>query len=77
MTLSTSAVAVCCSRASCSSSLSSTTSLSAPLRGSELLTTLGELRLFNFDDLGRRDLAGLPLALERRFIASPVQDRAS
>jgi hypothetical protein len=27
--------------------------------------------------LGRRDLAGLPLALEWRLIASPVQDRAS
>ena len=36
-----------------------------------LLATFDGLRLFDFDDLGRRDLDSLPLALERRFIAYP------
>ncbi len=39
-----------------------------------LLAAFDGVLLFDFADLGRRDLADLPLALEWRFIASPVQD---
>jgi hypothetical protein len=49
--------------------VSRTTSLSAPLHDAWLLRTFGEMRPFDFDDLGYRDLARFPLALERRFIA--------
>ncbi len=53
------------------SASSSATSVSAPLRGGRLPATLGRLRLFDFDDLGRRDLARSPLDLEWRLIAFP------
>ena len=76
MIRSTSAVAVCCSSASCNSRLSWVTSVSAPVRDGRLPATFGGLCRFDFDDLGRRDLAGLPLALEWRLIASPVPDTA-
>jgi hypothetical protein len=42
-----------------------------------LPAAFGGLRLWDFDDLADRDLAGLPLAFEWRFIASPMQDRPS
>jgi hypothetical protein len=67
-----SAVALCRSSASCNSRLSWTTSVSAPGRNERLPLAFG-LRLFDFGDLERRDLAGSPLALVWRLIASPVQ----
>src|SRR5262249_35620083 len=66
ITLSTSAVAVCCSRVSCSSRRSCATSVSWP-EAEELLWRTA-FRVFT---LRLRALAGLLLALERRRIAHP------
>jgi hypothetical protein len=71
MILSTLEVAVYCSSASYNSRFSSATSVSAPPPDEPLPAALGRLWLSDFDDLGRRDLAGLPLALVRHFIAYP------
>ena len=70
ISLSTSEVAVCCSRASFRSRASRATSI-WPIRD-ELRrgAALGALRPFSFNALRRRALAGLPPALEGFFIAS-------
>ena len=61
---------ICGSRsASRNSRLSCTTSVSAAPPDVRLLVAFVGARPFDFDDLGRRGLAGLLLALERRFIA--------
>jgi hypothetical protein len=71
ITRSTSEVAVCCSSASCNSRLICTTSVFAAPPDVRLLVAFVGARPFDFDDLERRGLACLPLALERRFIAYP------
>jgi hypothetical protein len=68
MTLSTSAVAACCSSASSRSRLSRATSAWAP--GGEPRRALDALRPFAVNALRGRALAGLLPALERLFIAS-------
>src|SRR5262249_49914458 len=78
MIFETSAAALCCSRASSRSRVSRATSVSCP--ATEALRApadSGALRRFDVTALGRRDLAGLPPALERRLIAFPkAQDKA-
>ena len=71
MALSTSEVAVCCSTASPSSRVSRATSVTS---GAELErgAGFGALPRFGSGAFWRRPLAGLPPALERFFIASPV-----
>ena len=76
MTLSTSAVATCCSCASFSSRASRATSVSGPVELRDR-TAIGALRRFGVIVLRRCDLVDLPPALERRLIAFPeAQDKA-
>src|SRR6516165_8134037 len=76
MTLSTSAVAICCSRASFSSRVSRATSVSGLVELRER-TAFGASRRSGFVVLRRCDLADWPPALERRLIAFPeAQDKA-
>ena len=65
------AVAACCSTDLRRSRLSSATSVSARRCDGRVPAGFDEVRLLDFDDFGRRDRAGLSLALERRFIACP------
>src|SRR6516164_230383 len=72
MTLSTSAVATCCSRASFSSRVSRATSVSWPAtKEPRAPTDSGALRRFDVTTLWRCDLARSRPALERRLIAFP------
>ena len=81
MILSTSPVAVCCSRASSRSRVSRATSVSSPggddLDDLERGTALGALLRFGSGVFRRRPLIAAPPALERLFIASPRRLRAS
>jgi hypothetical protein len=73
MILSTSAVAVCCSSASLNWRLSRAISVSSPVEA-ELprRMTFDALARFSVTAFWGRGLVDLPLALERRFIASPL-----
>src|SRR6516165_3462815 len=70
MTLSTSAVAACCSRASISSRVRRAISASCPL-SEELPPATGAVRRSDTSALRPRVLSGSPPALERRRIAHP------